>query len=150
IVTFRGANGASLRGLTLAHGYSGVVLRDRSSRCTVSDCQIGPWDKRGVYITEGSSECLIERNRVFRGPYEDWTPVDTSRELYEGWQLHKLAGFYDRVGIDLVRAGVGNRVQANYVWETFDGINLGDSAAKSLDIPLPSPDHGRDTEIWDN
>src|SRR5205823_7153543 len=96
------------------------------------------------------SKCLIEKNRVFRGAYEDWTPVDASRERYEVWQLHKLAGFYDRIGIDLVRAGADNRVHANHVWETFDGINVGDSDVESLDLPLPSPDHGKGTEISDN
>jgi hypothetical protein len=150
IVTLRGAKGASLRGLTLAHGYVGVVLRDQTSRCTVADCRIGPWDKQGVLLTGGAAECLIESNRIFRGAYEDWTPVDTSRERYEVWQLHKLAGFYDRVGIDLVRAGANNRVHANHVWETFDGIDIGDSQVESLDIPLASADHGRGTEVWDN
>src|SRR5207244_1161476 len=47
IITLRGAKGAVVRGLTLAHGYSGVILRDQCSRCTVTDCLIGPWDKNG-------------------------------------------------------------------------------------------------------
>lgn len=149
VVEFRGVTGASVRGLTLARGYVGVSLR-RASRCTVADCTIGPFDRVGVAVTDESSECLIEKNRVFRGSYEDWTPVDDSRERYEVWQLHKLAGFYDRVGISLEKAGADNRVHANHVWLTFDGINVVDSDLETLDQPLPSPDHGKGTEIWDN
>jgi hypothetical protein len=51
---------------------------------------------------------------------------------------------------DLVRAGAGNRIHANHVLETFDGIDLGDSSVENRDIPLTHPDDGRDTEIWDN
>ena len=88
--------------------------------------------------------------RSLPGAYEDWVPHNTSKELYEIWQIHKEAGFYDRVGINLVRAGTDNRVQANHVYQTFDGINVGDSSVESLDIPLKHPDDGRNTEILDN
>ena len=111
---------------------------------------IGPWEKNGVNLESGAADCLVEHNEVFRGSFEDWTPVDDSRERYEVWQLHKLAGYYDRVGIDLTRCGAGNRIHANHVYETFDGIDLGDSDVESLDFPLPRPFDGRDTEIWDN
>ena len=47
-------------------------------------------------------------------------------------------------------AGAGNRVHANHVYLTFDGINVGDSSVESLDIPLTRPDDGRDTSIDDN
>jgi parallel beta helix pectate lyase-like protein len=150
IIAFRGASDASIRGLTLAHGYHGVSLADGSRRCSVSHCVIGPWEKNGVNVESGAAGCLVEGNEVFRGAFEEWTPVDDSRERYEIWQVHKLAGFYDRVGISLVRCGAGNRVHANHVYETFDGINLGDSEVESLDIPLTHPDDGRDTEIWEN
>ena len=150
VIHFKAATNAVISGLTLAHGYNGVVLEGGSRRCTVSRCVIGPWDQNGIYLTAGATECLAEGNEVFRGAYEDWVPHNTSRELYEIWQIHKLAGFYDRVGIDLVRAGAGNRIHANHVYETFDGINLGDSSVENLDIPLTRPEDGRDTEIWEN
>ncbi len=150
IISLQGATNASISGLTLAHGYNGVVLEGGSRRCTVSHCVIGPWDKNGIYFTTGATQCLAEDNEIFRGAYEDWVPHDNSRELYEIWQVHKLAGFYDRVGIDLVRAGAGNRIHANHVYETFDGINVGDSSVENLDIALTRPDDGRDTEIWEN
>jgi hypothetical protein len=150
VITFKGVTDASVSKLTLAHGYDGVVLRDGARRCTVAHCVIGPWDKHGIYFTTGAAQCLAESNEIFRGAYEDWVPKDTSRELYEIWQIHKEAGFYDRVGIDLVRAGGGNRVHGNHVFLTFDGINVGDSSVERLDIPLRSPDDGRDTEIDSN
>jgi hypothetical protein len=150
IITFRKAMDASVSGLTLAHGYHGVSLTDGSRRCSVSRCVIGPWDKTGVSLGGGAAECTVERNELFRGAFEDWTPVDDSRERYEVWQLHKLAGYYDRIGVSLERCGAGNRVHANHIYETFDGITLGDSDVESLDIPLTRPFDGRDTEIWEN
>jgi hypothetical protein len=150
VVSFKGATNAAVTGLTLAHGYRGVTFEEGAHHCTLRDCTIGPWDAEGVYLRSGASDCLVERNEIFRGAYEDWVPHDTSRELYEIWQIHKLAGFWDRVGIDLVRVGAGNRIHANHVYETFDGINLGDSETESLSIPLYDPNAGRDTEIWGN
>jgi len=150
VVTFRGASGATIRGLTLAHGFTGVALLGRSSRCTVAQCEIGPWERHGVLVGEGASESLVEDNRVFRGAYEDWSPGDGSKQRYEVWQIHKKVGFYDRVGISVYRAGANNRIHANHVSETFDGINLGDWAIESLDIPLRSPGDGKRTEIWEN
>lgn len=150
VIAIRGATNASISGLTIAHGYNGVVVEKDSRQCTISHCVIGPWDKNGIYFTSGASHCLAENNEIFRGAYEDWVPRDNSRERYEVWQIHKTAGFYDRVGIDLVRAGAGNRIHANHVYETFDGINVGDSSVENLDIPLTHPDDGRDTEIWEN
>jgi parallel beta helix pectate lyase-like protein len=150
IIAFRNATDASVSGLTLAHGYHGVSLADGSRRCSVARCVIGPWEKNGVNVESGASGCRVEWNEVFRGAFEDWTPVDDSRERYEVWQLHKLAGYYDREGISLSRCGAGNRIHGNHVYETFDGITLGDSDVESLDIPLTHPFDGRDTEIWEN
>ena len=150
IVSFKGAANAAVTGLTLAHGYRGVVFEEGALHCALRDCTIGPWDAEGVFLRSGASDCLVEGNEIFRGAYEDWVPHDTSRELYEIWQTHKLAGYWDRVGIDMVRLGAGNRIHANHVYETFDGIDLGDSETESLSIPLYDPDAGRDTEIWEN
>ena len=150
IVSFQNVKNASISGLTLTHGYRGVTLEEGSQKCSVSHCVIGPWDSKGIYFTSGATACLAENNEIFRGAYEDWIPRDNSRELYEIWQIHKLAGFYDRVGIDLVRAGTGNRVHANHIYETFDGINIGEAHLENLDIPLTNPNSGRNTEIWGN
>jgi len=150
VIAFRGASGAAVNGLTLAHGFTGVALVERASRCAVSQCIIGPWERTGVLISEGASECLVEGNQVFRGSYEDWTPVDASKERYEVWQVHKKVGFYDRVGICGLRAGANNRIHANRIFETFDGITIGDWSVESLDIPLTHPEYDKGTEIWEN
>jgi hypothetical protein len=150
IISFKGATNASVTGLTLAHGYQGVAFEQGARQCSLHRCTIGPWDRDGVVLRSGASDCLVERNEIFRGAYEDWVPHDDSRELYEIWQIHKVAGYWDRVGIDMVRLGTGNRIHANHVYETFDGIDLGDSDTESLSIPLHDPDDGRDTEIWEN
>lgn len=150
IVTFRNVQGASIAGLTLAHAHNGVALLDGARGCSVTKCMIGPWDKVGVLLSGGATECIVDGNEITRGSYEDWTPAEPARERYEIWQVHKLAGFYDRVGIDLVRAGENNRIHANHVYETFDGIDIGDSSAESLDKPLPDPNHGKGTEISEN
>lgn len=150
VVAFLGASGASIRGVTVAGGYTGIAFLDGARDCVVAGCTIGPWERTGVLIGGGAAGCLVEKNEVFRGAYEEWTPVDASKERYEVWQLHKLAGFYDRVGINLLRAGAGNRVLGNHVFETFDGINLGDSSVESLDKPLPRPEDGKGAEIAGN
>jgi hypothetical protein len=150
VVAIRGAAGASVRGLTLAHGFIGAVLLGHCAQCTVSQCVIGPWERHGVLLSDGAADCLVEHNRIFRGAYEDWAPRENSKDRYEIWQIHKTAGYYDRVGINVIRAGANNRIHANHIWETFDGIDLGDSSVESLDIPLGSPDDGKGTEIWEN
>jgi hypothetical protein len=150
VVTLRGASGAKIQNLTLAHGFMGIVLLGNSSNCTVAGCTVGPWERIGIQLTGGASACLIESNQVFRGAYEEWSPLEPSRQRYEVWQIHKLAGFYDRVGIGINRAGADNRIHANHVYETFDGIDIGDSTVESLDKPLTNPDHGKGTWIWDN
>ena len=150
VIAFRGAAGASVSGVTIAHGFTGVAFLDQARQCSVSGCVIGPWEKVGVLLSSGATGCLVEKNEVFRGAYEDWAPGDGSRERYEVWQIHKLAGFYDRVGIDLIRAGADNRIHGNHVFETFDGIDIGDSDVESLDKLLPHPKDGKGTEIWEN
>ena len=150
VVTFRNVSGASIKGLTLAHGYDGVAFSEQAKQCTVSGCTIGPWDKNGVFITGGAADCLVESNQIFRGSHEDWHPMENSKARYEIWQIHKKVGFYDRVGVNLFRAGANDRIHANHVYETFDGIDVGDSAIESLDKPLTSPDEDEGTEISDN
>jgi hypothetical protein len=150
VVTFSGAAGASIEGLTLARGYIGVRFAQESRECTVTLCEIGPWDRTGIDLGSGAAACLIERNAIFRGAFEEWTPLEPAKPRYEVWQVHKRTGFSDRNGIAIVRAGAGNRIHANHIFETFDGITLGDWTVESLDKPLVSPDHGRDTEISHN
>lgn len=150
IVTFDGAANASVRGLTLARGYIGVSLTNASRDCTVAECTVGPWDKTGIAVIGGTKNCLIEKNEISRGAYEEWTPLEPARPRYEVWQVHKTVGFYDRNGVTVTRAGAGNRVRGNHIFETFDGVTVGDASVESLDKPLLSPDHGRDTEICDN
>ncbi len=151
MVTFRGAVNASVRGLALAHGYNGILFAEKSCGCSVKQCSVGPWDKTGILLGGGVTECLVESNEVTRGAFEDWAPRDNSKQRYEIWQLHKNAGFYDRVGIDLLHSGAGNRIHANHVFETFDGIDIGgDYNVESLDRLLTSPEDDRDSEIFDN
>ncbi len=150
VVTFRKVSGASIKGLTLAHGFEGVSFLEQTKQCAVSGCTIGPWEKNGVAITAGAADCLVDSNQIFRGAYEDWRPLENSKARYEVWQIHKQVGFYDRVGANIFRAGASNRVHANHIYETFDGIDVGDYAVESLDKPLIRPQDDAGTEISDN
>jgi hypothetical protein len=150
IVTFRGATEATLRGVTLAHGATGVAFMGGSKQCAVTGCAVGPYERTGVLVSDGCSGCRVEGNRVFRGSFEDWTPQGNSKPNYEIWKIHKSVGFYDRPGISVFRAGAGTLVKGNHVFETFDGIIVGDFKVESLDVPLERPDDGRGTEIADN
>jgi hypothetical protein len=94
---------------------------------------------------------VVASNFITRGAWESWIPGNdpgkARKENYEIWQVHKTAGFYDRVGVNLFRAGAGNRILSNHLVEVFDGINLGDYTVESLTKPLEHPEHGQGTEI---
>jgi hypothetical protein len=149
-ITVSKADGAAVRGLAAAHAHNGIVVTDGARGTSVVKCRVGAWDKNGILVRSGAAGSLIEDNEVFRDSYESLTPITGSKEWYEVWQIHKIAGLYDRVGICLTLSGAGNRIHRNHVHDTFDGINVGESQYESLDIPLPDNNLDRDTEIWEN
>ncbi len=158
-VSIRKTQDVLVSGLTVAHGSSGVAITDGCQRCSLTHCRIGPWDRNGVMVRNGAAASLVENNEVFRGSYEDMAPqteltpegvLAVSRDWYEIWQLHKLTGFYDRVGISLTLSGSGNRLHANHVHDVFDGIDLGEGEIESLDAPVPDSSHDRAAEISGN
>lgn len=150
-VTFHGVNQARLQGVTLAGASTGVRISGGSRECEVRECRIRSFEKCGVEITEGGSACRVVSNFITRGSWESWAPRTKhgpgSKQEYEVWQIHKRVGFYDRVGVNLFRAGSDNRILSNELVETFDGIDVGDYAVESLAKPLPHPEDGRGTEI---
>jgi hypothetical protein len=158
-ISVRNTHDVVVRGLTLAHGFSGIAITDNCRRCTVTHCNIGPWDQNGVMVRNGATESLVEKNDIFRGSYEDLNPVTVSeaggplsisRDWYEIWQIHKIAGGSDRVGISITLSGSGNRLHKNYIHDVFDGIDLGEGEIESLDAPVADPGHDRGTEISEN
>ena len=150
-VMFQGVKDARIEGITIAGAYVAVSISGGSRDCVVRQCRIRSFEKCGVEINGGSSDCRVVSNFITRGSWESWAPRTrhgpASKEEYEVWQVHKHVGFYDRVGVNLFRAGNDNQVLSNEVVETFDGINVGDYAVESLAKPLPHPEHGRGTEI---
>lgn len=159
VVSLRNTHDASLRGVTLAHGYNGAAITGDCRRCSIVQCKVGPWDKNGVMVRNGAAESLVEENEIFRDSYESLTPVtvseadgtlSVSRDWYEVWQIHKEAGFYDRVGISITLSGSNNRLHANRIHDVFDGIDLGEGEIESLDAPVADPGHDRGAEISDN
>ena len=159
IITLKNTEGAAVRGLILAHGYNGIAITDNCRRCSVTQSKIGPWDMNGVLVRNGAAETLVEDNEIFRGPWEDWTPItvstpgeglEISKDWYEIWQVHKLAGMWDRVGISVTLSGANNRVHANRIHDVFDGINLGEGEIESLDAPVADPRHDQGAEISEN
>ncbi len=159
IITLRSTEDASVRQLTLAYGYHGIAITGNCLRCSVVGSKIGPWEMNGVMVREGAAESLVEGNEIFRGSYEDLTPVTisepdsgltVSRDWYEIWQVHKNAGFWDRVGISLTLSGRGNRLHGNLIHDVFDGINLGEGEIESLDAPVADPGHDEGAEISEN
>ena len=148
-----------IRGVTVAHGFDGIAITDGCRRCSVVRSTVGPWDKNGVMVRNGATGSLIEENDIFRGSYEDLTPVTVaepgrllaiSRDWYEIWQLHKTAGGSDRVGISITLSGSGNRLHANRIHDVFDGIDLGEGEIESLNYELTDLEHDRGAEIWEN
>ncbi|MEQ1860832.1 MAG: right-handed parallel beta-helix repeat-containing protein [Chthoniobacteraceae bacterium] len=151
LIHIANARGVIVEGLTFSGGANAIVLGEGAVECIVRHCRVTSFESTGIDLTGGASRCLVEDCDITRGSLEDWTPsLKHDRANYEIWRIHKDVGNYDRNGIDLVRAGAGNRILRNRVHLTFDGIALGDSSAESLDKPLPDPDHGRGTEIAEN
>lgn len=145
------APGVVVEGLTFAAGVEAVTLNEGAKDCVIRRCRVTSYERTGILITGGASSCTVEGCEITRGAFEEWQPTEEGRrENYEIWKIHKSVGKYDRIGIEISRAGAGNRILRNHLDRVFDGICLGDYRAESLDKPLPDPDHGRGTEIAEN
>lgn len=145
------AEGVVVDGLSFAAGVDAVRLAEGAKGCIVRHCKVTSYEGSGIAITGGASNCTVEDCEITRGAFEEWQPTEENRrENYEIWKIHKDVGKYDRVGIELNGAGTNNRILRNRIDRVFDGICIGDYRAESLDKPLPSPDHGRGTEIAEN
>ena len=151
LIYIDGASDVHLEKLRLEQAYFGVYINNAARNCVVRECRITSFERTGIVVKNGVSDCLIADCEVNRGSLEEWTPsIKHDKANYEIWQLHKLAGNYDRVGISLFRAGSGNRVIGNHLHHVFDGVTIGDFKVESLDAPLTDADAGRDTEIANN
>lgn len=145
------AAGVVVEGLTLRGGTEAISLAEGAKDCVIRRCKVTSYEGSGVLLRGGASNCTVEDCDITRGAFEEWRATrENRRENYEIWRIHKDVGKYDRVGIDLIRTGAGNRILRNHLDRVFDGICLGDSSAESLDKPLPDPNHGRGTEIAEN
>jgi hypothetical protein len=145
------ASGVVVDGVTFAAGVVAVKLTDGAKDCVIRGCRVTSYEGGGIVIKGGASSCTVEDCEITRGALEEWKPTEVNRrENYEIWRLHKEVGKYDRIGIELNQAGVGNRILRNHIDRVFDGICVGDYRAESLDKPLPDPNHGRGTEIAQN
>lgn len=151
LLTIGKASGVVIEGLAFAHGAKAVEITDGATNAVVRRCTVSSYERGGIVLSGGASHCIVQECAITRGAFEEWQPaLPNNRMNYEIWRIHKDVGNYDRVGIDLFRAGIGNRILNNRLDRVFDGICLGDSQTESIDTPLVNPDHGRDTEIAGN
>ncbi len=151
LLTLAKVEGIVVEGLTFTHGASAIVLTDGAADAMVRRCAVQSYEGTGIILTGGAARCTVEDCTVTRGAFEEWQPsLEHDRANYEIWRIHKEVGRQDRVGIELIRAGAGNKILRNHLDRTFDGICLADYKTESLDKPLTDPDHGRDTEIAGN
>lgn len=151
LLAVAGASGVVVEGLTFAHGSSAVVITDGASGAVVRRCKVSSYEGTGIVLTGGATRCTVEDCEITRGAFEEWQPsAEHSRANYEIWRIHKEVGRYDRVGIEIIRAGADNKILRNKLDRTFDGMCLADYKTESLDKPLTDPDHGRGTEIAEN
>lgn len=151
LLTITKAAGVVVEGLTFAHGSRAIEIGEGATGTIVRRCVVASYEKTGIVITDGASRSTVEECTITRGALEDWQPEEPNNKVnYEIWRLHKDVGNYDRVGIELFRAGTGNRILNNKLDRVFDGICVGDYEVESLDKPLKNPNHGRGTEIAGN
>ncbi|MBN8216478.1 MAG: right-handed parallel beta-helix repeat-containing protein [Spirochaetes bacterium] len=148
---FKGARGATVRGLAFAGAFEAVRFDSGARGCVLRDCTLASFSHHGIILDGGAHSNLIVSNAIQRGSYESWVPAATNKEEikreYEVWQIHKLCGYFDRMGITLQAAGAGNRILSNFIRETFDGINVTVHVVETLAKPLIGDGEGRDTEI---
>jgi hypothetical protein len=151
-VTVRDVRGAFLRGLDVRHGYHGVVLAGGADGCSITGCRVSHWEGNGIVLRDGAANCLVELNEVFRAGYEDIGKFVLSPQTYDQvWRVHKDAGMWDRVGILVWGAGRANRIHANHVHGTFDGIDVHTPEGYwYLDRVDPDPMQNTGTEVWEN
>jgi len=150
LVTLQNTKNVTLSGLTLRHGADAIKL-ENAGQCRIEKCEITSFEKNGILITDDSHNSVVEGCKIERGALEEWTPnLKDNKINYEIWLIHKEVGYYDRIGINLFRAGSNNRVLNNHISLVFDGVCIGDYACESLDKPLTHPDHGRGTVIAGN
>lgn len=149
-LSLQNVTGARVTGMTFAGAHTAVEI----TGCTdveLINATVRSFEITGITVTGGSSRCRIVSNFIERGAYENFACPRLSgkewKENYEIWQIHKVAGHYDRMGINVFRAGKDNKILSNHVRETFDGINIGDYAVEKLSTPLADASHGEGTEI---
>lgn len=151
LIAVKGAAGVVIENLELSGGSVAISIGEGADRTVVKGCHIRSYEDTGIGLSGGASQCLVENCIITRGSLEEWTPsMEHNRANYEIWRIHKDVGKYDRVGINLIRAGVGNRILNNRLDRVFDGICIGDYKAESLDDPLPDATHGQGTLIAGN
>ncbi|WP_265593673.1 right-handed parallel beta-helix repeat-containing protein [Verrucomicrobium sp. BvORR034] len=151
LIAVKGAAGVVIESLELIGGATGISIGEGADRTVVRGCRIRSYEDTGIGISGTAGQCTVEQCEITRGAMEEWAPsMEHNRANYEIWRIHKDVGKYDRVGINLFRAGVGNRILNNRLDRVFDGICLGDYKAESLDDPLPDATHGQGTLIAGN
>lgn len=151
LATIAKCSGAVVEGLTFAGGSVAVAITGGATGAVVRRCTVQSYEGTGIVLTGGAAGCTVEDCKITRGAFEGWQPsAEHSRANYEIWKIHKDVGRYDRVGIEIIGAGAGNRILRNHLDRVFDGICLGDYRTESLDKPLVNLEHGRGTEIAEN
>lgn len=152
LLLLENANNCTVENITFQGGERAIVIEGKAATGnTIRKCQILSFEERGIIITDEASNNLITENEITRGSLEEWTPsLKHDRANYEIWLIHKEVGNYDRVGVDIIKAGTDNKVTNNHIHLVFDGVTIGDYSAESLSKPLPDPNHGKGTVISGN
>lgn len=152
LLLLENASNCVVENVTFQGGERAIVIGGKSSNQNIiRHCKILSFEEGGILITDEASNNLITDNEITRGSLEECTPsLHHDRANYEIWQLHKDVGNYDRVGVDIIKAGADNKVTNNHIHLVFDGVTIGDYSAESLSKPLPDPNHGKGTVISGN
>lgn len=116
-----------VRGLTIRNAAWGVRI-ENSVGSIVEDCTIGPVDY-GVFLGTGSDSCTIRNNDITFAPYADFNPLVEAND--ETWRIHKRAGFSDRYAIRVTISIGGHDIHDNFIYEQFDGIQVGQTGTNS-------------------
>ncbi len=117
-VTIDGADWCVVSGITIRNAWYGVLLSDTFGS-TVENCRIERTDF-GVQMIEGARQCTVRFCDISYDPLASADPHE--KGSWDIWQAHKTGGFYDRIGVNMLRTSGGHRIHDNYIHDHWGGI----------------------------
>ena len=155
-VTIKDVDRCVVSGITIRNAWKGVYIIN-SVGSVVENCRILRSDF-GVEMRGKSRHCTVRFCDISYDPIFSCDPRLTGS--WDAWRGHKLGGFWDRIGINMLYTSGGHHIHDNYIHDHWGGIqdigNPGDNLALNvhhnrIDIIEDDglePDGGEEYSTW--